>query len=394
MNIWTGTSYATPMPTNLTTPSHISTKAEEENIDEKKVEREMRSSKARRRVDKTLILEIQGELGRPQKDTLQVTWPTTTYAVKMNQVRSQLPELWNKQNRERKAAITIQKNVRGFLVRHLLIETLSNNFIKEANEKAVMIQKSWRMNLAMSKARELALSQVVNTDYDKAEEKIGWFMIMANVRINSKYYTLCKKMWEDMIKATIKIQAFGRMVGIRTKYIKVLFYESIYNSIKWNGCDESVQVVGTFTQPEWRIKLELDYCSFRKIFVKYLDSLEVNKIYEYSFIIDGKLNAKVLNFVAEEKSPLIAVDIQDTLKAESLGMTTIDESPRIVEIKREKLSITCPGKEWSSEGQILSTERKDCASDETLTQTTDRDLYDSARINERKDHETLCNPIA
>jgi hypothetical protein len=384
MNILIEASYTTPNSTSTFLSPNSPNKEERKWVEEKEAERGLRSVKARWKVDKTLILEIQSELERPEKDAMQITWPTTTYAVKMNEVRAQLPELWNKQNRETKAAITIQKNIRGYFVRHLIIETLSDNFIKEANEKAIMIQKSWRMNLAMSKARELAISQVVNIDYDKAEERVSWFMVMANVKMNAKYYAICLKTKKEVLRAVIKVQAFGRMIVTRSKYIKIFIYENTFDSVKWNGKGELVQVIGTFTQPAWKVKLELDYCSFRKLFIKYLDNLEADREYEYSFIIDGIPNNRVYKFIAEDKSLLLSFDIQDSPKR----VASNDESPRLVEEKR--LSVACPLKQNS-----VIEKRESNLFDETLTQTTDRDIYDSARTNEKKisSQETLYNSI-
>jgi len=391
MNIWTGTPYTTPKSTNALLFPHPPNKEEGKWIEEKKLEGSLKSLKKKWRVDKTLILEIQSEFGRPEKDIMQIAWPTTSYAVKMNKMRTQLPELWNKQNRERKAAITIQKNIRGYLVRHLIIKTLSDNFIKEANEKAIVIQKSWRMNLAMSKTRELAISQVVNIDYDKIKEQIGWFMIMANVKVNTKYYTMHLKTKEEILKAAIKIQAFGRMIITRSKCIKILIYENTFNSVKWNGKGELIQIIGTFTQPAWRVKLELDYCSFRKIFIKYLDNLEMDREYEYSFIIDGKLNSEVFKYIAKDKSLLIPSNI-DSPKRESLGVTTNDESPRLLEEKRERVLIEYLLKDQQN---AIIDKKENSQLDETLTQTTDRDIYDSARTNKRRisSKEALYNSI-
>eukprot|EP00826_Nyctotherus_ovalis_P010032 TRINITY_DN12662_c0_g1_i3.p1 TRINITY_DN12662_c0_g1~~TRINITY_DN12662_c0_g1_i3.p1 ORF type:complete len:405 (+),score=77.44 TRINITY_DN12662_c0_g1_i3:225-1439(+) len=379
------------------TSSHVPATPQREELSPSLSPTALKTSKPCRRIDKTLILEIQSELGRGEKSELEVRWPTTAHAARMNRTRAQLKEMWDKVNRQVNAAVTIQKNVRGHLVRHLLVQALSNNLIKEANEKAVLIQKSWRMNLAMSKARELALSQIVATDCSKAESAIGSFMRMASARMNTKYYALCTRLWPEILKATVKLQAFARMVGIRGKYTKILVYESLCNSVKWRGKGRKVQVVGTFTQPQWKVKLELDHCEFRGIFVKYLDNLEAGRVYEYSFSVDGKERGEVFSFIAEDKSDLAAfsTDVQDSPKRESLGTATNDESPRLSEARRERLAIGCPTKdpkEWKTRN--LGSDRKEYGSsqcDEILTQTTDRDVYDSGRVKEKiSSHETLC----
>lgn len=398
MNIPAGAPHATHESAVSPTSSCVPVTLQKQQFSPSLSSTALETSKSRRRIDKTLILEIERELGREEKWELEVTWPTTARAARMNRTRAQLKEVWDKASRETSAAVAIQRNVRGHLVRHLLVQALSSNLIKEANEKAVLIQKSWRMNLAMSKARELALSQIVATDCSRAEDTIGGFVQMASARMSTKYYALCTRLWGETVKAVVKLQAFARMVGVRGKCMKILVYESLCNSVKWRGKGRKVQVVGTFTQPQWKVKLELDYCEFRGIFVKYLDNLEAGRVYEYSLSVDGKEIGETLSFVAEDKFDLatLSTDVQDSPKRESLGAAANEESPRQCEAKRERPTIAYPGKnpkEW--ETRNVGSEGKECGSnqcDETLTQTTDRDVNDSARVKEKIcSHETMCS---
>ena len=47
-----------------------------------------------------------------------------------------------------------------------------------------------------------------------------------------------------------------------------------------------VQVIGSFTNPPWEKKVELDYCPLRRIFVKYMSNLSEGT-HMIKFLVDG-----------------------------------------------------------------------------------------------------------
>lgn len=48
-----------------------------------------------------------------------------------------------------------------------------------------------------------------------------------------------------------------------------------------------VQVIGSFTNPPWQKRVELDFCPLRKIFVKYMSNLSEGT-HLIKFIVDGE----------------------------------------------------------------------------------------------------------
>ena len=309
----------------------------------------------------------------------------------MNRERSRMIHYWAIYNKERNATIMIQKNFRGHYARKVLIENFSKDYIKQANEKAIKIQAIWRMNVAMNKARELAISQIVTMSCDKAEEKVGNFLIMSNVIMNTKYCSFYRKVYRDLVNAATLIKSFMKMVPIRMQYLKILVYERTYSSIKWHGNANSVEVIGDFTKPQWKVKLRLDYCSFRGIFVKYLDRIESGITYEYSMILDGKLDPERHRWEIPKKFEPTIPEIDDYEDNKPGLMTFYSKPASEIEItpKKNFQTIIDPSKKFdlkqNNEIDIKERSEKDYASnqnDEMLTQTTDRDVLDTIRTND------------
>ncbi len=87
----------------------------------------------------------------------------------------------------------------------------------------------------------------------------------------------------------LKIQAWHKMRHVRKRYIQLLQYEKAYTSVKWtHETGKEVSLVGDFTAPAWKVVLRMEYCSLRRIFVKYLANLKEGEEYCYSFIVDGR----------------------------------------------------------------------------------------------------------
>eukprot|EP00347_Sterkiella_histriomuscorum_P019174 403342653 len=73
-------------------------------------------------------------------------------------------------------------------------------------------------------------------------------------------------------------------------YSRVVEFERNYLSLKWTSRSPQphhVQVVGSFTNPPWEKKVELDYCPIRCIFVKYMSNL-TEGTHLIKFIVDGQ----------------------------------------------------------------------------------------------------------
>ena len=54
-----------------------------------------------------------------------------------------------------------------------------------------------------------------------------------------------------------------------------------------------VQVIGSFTNPPWEKKVELDYCPLRRIFVKYMSNLSEGT-HMIKFLVDGQFKCDPL----------------------------------------------------------------------------------------------------
>jgi hypothetical protein len=72
---------------------------------------------------------------------------------------------------------------------------------------------------------------------------------------------------------------------------KVLEFERNFISISWEPIEgkevKDVYVIGSFTNPPWEKKVELDYCPLRGIFVKYMSNLNEGT-YLIKFVVDGE----------------------------------------------------------------------------------------------------------
>lgn len=72
----------------------------------------------------------------------------------------------------------------------------------------------------------------------------------------------------------------------------MLEFERNYISLKWCPQDSeplprSVEIVGSFTNPPWEKKVQLDYCPIRRIFVKYMSNLSEGT-HLIKFLVDGQ----------------------------------------------------------------------------------------------------------
>ena len=93
-------------------------------------------------------------------------------------------------------------------------------------------------------------------------------------------------------------------------YVKVLDLERNYISIKWTnnkhakgpaGGPRAVQIIGSFTNPPWEKKVDLDYCPLRGIFVKYMSNLSEGT-YLVKYIIDGQFRCDPVLTMATDSS--------------------------------------------------------------------------------------------
>lgn len=77
----------------------------------------------------------------------------------------------------------------------------------------------------------------------------------------------------------------------------MLDLEDNYVALKWTGqrndrkIAKKVQVVGSFTNPPWEKKVDLDFCPLRQIFVKYMSNLQEG-IYLMKYLVDGEFRCE------------------------------------------------------------------------------------------------------
>eukprot|EP00826_Nyctotherus_ovalis_P014164 TRINITY_DN1391_c0_g1_i5.p1 TRINITY_DN1391_c0_g1~~TRINITY_DN1391_c0_g1_i5.p1 ORF type:complete len:251 (-),score=46.44 TRINITY_DN1391_c0_g1_i5:110-862(-) len=164
-------------------------------------------------------------------------------------------------------------------------------------------------------------------------------------------------MKDVMSKAATKIQAQIRMLLIYQQYSEIIKYEREFSSIKWNGRASVVEIVGNFTSPQWKLRLKLDYCRLRGIFVKYMANMDDSKEYYYSFIIGGTANYKKHKLTLNKK-PLLTPPptlfkkqrkVNNSFSVAGRGGAEALES-RMVEDEKES---------WNNKGRLRLD--KDCA---------------------------------
>lgn len=80
-----------------------------------------------------------------------------------------------------------------------------------------------------------------------------------------------------------------------------------------------MQVIGSFTNPPWERKVELDFCPLRAIFVKYMSNL-TEGTYLIKFIVDGEfkcdMHLPVITDASGHHNNLLEIVIDDN-EAES-----------------------------------------------------------------------------
>ena len=220
------------------------------------------------------------------------------------------------------------------------------NDYNTSNEKlksvVITIQKWWRMHIKTKEAKLKAFKKLITNYYKYKVNKITYFFIGKRINLNIKYYALYMQISRVMNKAAIKIQSYIRMYLIRKQYSLLIQYERLYTSIKWSGEESLVEVVGSFTNPPWKLKLKLDYCAFRRIFIKYLANLDLKKEHYYFFIINGATNYKKYKLNSKNNDiPLIANkkinnSIDNPLNSNRKELSSLKESPKkIIEDKKE-----------------------------------------------------------
>ena len=92
-----------------------------------------------------------------------------------------------------------------------------------------------------------------------------------------------------MRESAIKIQSYCKMFITRCLFLRIQNLEKLYTSIKWYKKANTVEIITNFTEPQWKIKISLDYCRLRGIFVKYFANPEYEENYEYCFVINGEI---------------------------------------------------------------------------------------------------------
>lgn len=101
---------------------------------------------------------------------------------------------------------------------------------------------------------------------------------------------LVQKILEYREEAAIVIQKNYKRYMTQQIFYRVVEFEKNYLSLKWiyneDRAPHSVSVIGSFTNPPWEKKVDLDYCSIRHIFVKYMSNINEGT-HLIKFIVDG-----------------------------------------------------------------------------------------------------------
>ena len=85
---------------------------------------------------------------------------------------------------------------------------------------------------------------------------------------------------------------------------KVLDLERNYISIKWTDMKtnpRTVQIIGSFTNPPWEKKVDLDYCPLRGIYVKYMSNL-TEGTYLIKYLVDSQFRCDPILPMATDSS--------------------------------------------------------------------------------------------
>ena len=80
------------------------------------------------------------------------------------------------------------------------------------------------------------------------------------------------------------------------------------------GHGSTIEVIGDMTDPPWKVKVKMNYCKLREIFVKYLPKLE-NGTYNYSYIVDGVALIKQPLELKKTEIPYLSSNMESISKA-------------------------------------------------------------------------------
>lgn len=170
---------------------------------------------------------------------------------------------------------------------------LREKYNNEMKEPTLMLQSVFR---------QLRTQQLVKHDYfvRKLREKLISHIVKVQAHVRkrqakrrTRYYKLVRVILNARIEAAIIIQKHYKRYVTRHLYEKVVELERNYISLKWlpsctsQASFNNVEVIGSFTNPPWGKRVELDFCPLRGIFVKYINNI-TEGTYLIKFIVNGE----------------------------------------------------------------------------------------------------------
>eukprot|EP00920_Eleutheroschizon_duboscqi_P040607 GHVT01097099.1.p1 GENE.GHVT01097099.1~~GHVT01097099.1.p1 ORF type:complete len:1269 (+),score=105.84 GHVT01097099.1:202-4008(+) len=183
------------------------------------------------------------------------------------------------------AALTIQRNVRGYRARKLAaVERRRQTWLAAAVPAALFVQAVWRGWSGRLKSKFEALVRNIQKQRREAAIMIQshWRRILVQFRVQVENLTLC--IMHTRADAARELQRVWR--GYRTR--KVLDEDWSCWVIKWvwDPPGTVVEVVGDFSNPPWTTRHLMRYCHVRQCHTLSLE--RVPGCYELKFIVDGR----------------------------------------------------------------------------------------------------------
>jgi len=298
--------------------------------------------------------------------------PSHVEILQNNKTRQENIGFWKKFRKQNSAAIIIQKNYKMFKCRKKFIDLIYSRYIGKITPHVKKIQNVWRRYKAIKACKMLAFYNIISEKIMQSGDRITGYIKMKNVQKNTKYCLLSHILYKQMDEAAKKIQSLQRMWKTRKLYLKIVGFEHTFSVIKYIKPAKSVEIVGTFTKPIWKVKLKLDYCKLRNIFVKYLANLGAGNNYQYMLIIDGiRTNVIKILHVEPRSSKILGKSLSRNLSHHSKSSNiSSKEIKEIIPEPNSSVKVVTPDKKSPLEIAPKSVET------ETATQTVTKTWKD------------------
>ncbi|CDW81359.1 UNKNOWN [Stylonychia lemnae] len=188
------------------------------------------------------------------------------------------------------AAISIQKIYKGVTEKDYLLKFLEDKYHKDMTEPSLRLQAIYRQVRTQTNAKQEYLIQVLKDKITNSIIVMQSLIRLKQQRRKVKMAYLIKRIMRQRERSAVIIQKHYKRYAVQQLYSRVIEFERNYLSIKWSVQEpmpHNVQVIGSFTNPPWEKKVELDYCPLRRIFVKYMSNLSEGT-HMIKFIVDSQ----------------------------------------------------------------------------------------------------------